>query len=386
MRKIFLLIALIFLATSSVPVTAQTSAPPAQLDVLCLPGVYLTDPQDCLPLGPSAYLTRMASLGLTFPILPVPARAPDSELSIIPYQYAVLGETATPVYPTLSDAVAGQNAFRVIEAGRLRYVSYIDYADTDNGRFFELRAGGWVRVSSRVSIPHSYPGGVEIVHTPYNSFGWVLPFAPSIETRRTPGYASTDFTGHLINQYELVQVYATTNADGVEWYMVAPDEWLEGRMVGRVIPNVMPPEGVTNGRWIEINLFEQTLAVYDNYQLVYATLIATGMEPYYTRPGLFPIYEKLETTDMLGAFEADRSDFYYLEYVPWTMYYDRLRALHGAYWRTAFGFPQSHGCVNLSPIDAHWLFDWTIEGDWIYVWDPSGRTPTDPSYYGEGGA
>ena len=89
---------------------------------------------------------------------------------------------------------------------------------------------------------------------------------------------------------------------------------------------------------------------------------------------------------MMGAFEADRSDFYYLEDVPYTMYYDQLRALHGAYWRTAFGFPQSHGCINLAPADARWLFEWAVEGDWVYVWDPSGETPTDPNYYGEGGA
>jgi hypothetical protein len=39
---------------------------------------------------------------------------------------------------------------------------------------------------------------------------------------------------------------------------------------------------------------------------------------------------------MQGAFEADRSDFYYLEDVPWTMYYDQARAIHTAYWRTSF--------------------------------------------------
>ena len=84
--------------------------------------------------------------------------------------------------------------------------------------------------------------------------------------------------------------------------------------------------------------------------------------------------------------ERNTSNFYYLENVPWTMYFDKARALHGAYWRARMGYPQSHGCVNLTPGDAHWLFDWAKIGDWVYVHDPSGQTPTDPSFYGNGGA
>jgi hypothetical protein len=34
-------------------------------------------------------------------------------------------------------------------------------------------------------------------------------------------------------------------------------------------------------------------------------------------------------------------------------------ALHGAYWHDNWGNPQSGGCINLAPIDAKWLFDFT---------------------------
>jgi hypothetical protein len=34
-------------------------------------------------------------------------------------------------------------------------------------------------------------------------------------------------------------------------------------------------------------------------------------------------------------------------------------ALHAAFWHQRFGRVRSHGCVNLAPADAHWLFDWT---------------------------
>ena len=153
-----------------------------------------------------------------------------------------------------------------------------------------------------------------------------------------------------------------------------------------MVPNPEPPAGVENGRWIEINLYEQTVAVYDQRRLVYATLLSSGLPGWWTRPGLFQIYVKLEADTMRGAFEPDRADFYYLEDVPWTMYFDESRALHGAYWHNGFGYPRSHGCVNLAPGDARWIFDWARDGDWVYVWDPSGKTPQDPDLYTAGGA
>lgn len=382
----FLLIQGIGSFSLSEPKPAQVLNPYTSNYSLCLPGIYRIDPQDCLPLGPSAYLTQLAGEGISLPLISLPSRPIDNSLGTLQYSYALLGDGPTKVYASLQDAMAGKNEVSVIEAGRLRYVAYVDFTETASGRFFNLTDGTWVAVSSRVSIPHSYPGGVALSRTPLNSFGWILPFASSVETKRTPGYDLKDYTGHSINQYGMVQVYSTRTVNNEEWDLIAPDEWVESRYIGKVTPNTTPPPGVENGRWIDVNLYEQTLAVYDHNELIYATLIASGVEPFFTRPGLFQIQRKLVSTTMSGSFTADRSDFYYLEEVPWTMYYDHARALHGAYWRTAFGYPQSHGCVNLSPADAHWLFNWANVGDWVYVWDPSGHTPTDPSYYGEGGA
>jgi len=355
-------------------------------DLLCLPGVYLVDPQDCSPLGSSGYITQLALQGMHLPLVPLPSRPIDASLGELPFSYALLGDGPTKVYASLQDAMHDVHPIRTIETGKLRYVSYVDYKDTDAGRFFLLYDDTWVQVSSRVSVPHSFPGGINFSSAPLNPFGWVLPFAANIPTKRTPGYSVDDYTGQSVDQYQIVQVYATELVNDEEWDLIAPDQWVDGRYLGKVNPSTPHPPGVENGRWIEVNLFEQTLSVYDQGKLVFATLIASGLDPFFTKPGLFQIQDKLDSTLMSGSFAEDRSDYYYLEDVPWTMYYDHARALHGAYWRTAFGFPQSHGCVNLSPADSHWLYDWANVGDWVYVWDPSGNTPTDPSYYGEGGA
>ena len=172
----------------------------------------------------------------------------------------------------------------------------------------------------------------------------------------------------------------------LEWLMIGPNEWINHRSLSRVIPNYEKPLGVESDRWIEINLYEQVMLVHEGDRIVYATLIATGVDPFFTQPGIFEIYRKIDHEYMRGSFEADRSDYYYLEDVPYIMYFDQARALHGAYWHTLFGYQRSHGCVNLSIADSRWLFDWANMGDTVYVWDPSGKTPTDPEYYGAGGA
>ena len=39
------------------------------------------------------------------------------------------------------------------------------------------------------------------------------------------------------------------------------------------------------------------------------------------------------------------------------MHFKPRYAMHGAFWHWGFGHPASHGCVNLSPVDARYVFD-----------------------------
>ncbi len=390
MKQISKLLTVLFLMLSlspAWPASAENSLLPEDNSgaVLCQPGVYLQSPGDCIPLGPSETLTRLAQMGMEYPQRPLPASKPGPDLNALPYQYyKVDASTGTGFYPSLEAAIARQGANRILPSGRLLYVVYATRIDTDRqGTYFLLPSGNYMPGDGSTAQVASSFQGLEFHATPRNAFGWV------INPSGGPVYAQPNRTQPVLRtlgRFDVVQVYSRQTIEGVEWALIGPDEWVEERLLGVVTPNPIPPEGVTNGRWIDVNLAEQTLAVYDESRLVFATLVTTGIEPFYTRPGLFPIYKKLETENMQGAFEADRSDFYYLENVPWTMYFDKARALHGAYWGTLFGYAASHGCVNLSVGDSKWLFLWAEEGDWVWVHDPSGQTPTDPSYYGDGGA
>jgi hypothetical protein len=63
--------------------------------------------------------------------------------------------------------------------------------------------------------------------------------------------------------------------------------------------------------------------------------------------------------------------WYHIAEVPWTMYYRKYYAIHGAYWHEEFGNRRSHGCTNLAPADAYWLFHWALPRrpqDWHSVY------------------
>ena len=72
--------------------------------------------------------------------------------------------------------------------------------------------------------------------------------------------------------------------------------------------------------------------------------------------GTFRIHTKHITVTMDGDEAGDAFD---LRDVPFVQYFNEGYALHAAYWHDDFGTPRSHGCVNLAPLDAAWLFRWT---------------------------
>ncbi len=127
------------------------------------------------------------------------------------------------------------------------------------------------------------------------------------------------------------------------------------------------PQGLPKGlepweRWIDVSLAKQMLVAYDGTRPVYVTLVSTGRkgskdEPYDTPTGRWRINSKHVSTTMDGNSASDGN--YSIQDVPWTMFFYGSYALHGAFWHRGFGAVRSHGCVNLGPSDARWLFQWT---------------------------
>ncbi len=116
-------------------------------------------------------------------------------------------------------------------------------------------------------------------------------------------------------------------------------------------------------RWIDVSIANQTLVGYEGTKPVYATLVSTGEagldNPETTKStvvGEFRIFAKHVTTTMSSAVVGEEFE---LKDIPFVQYFQDGYALHAAYWHDDFGVPRSHGCINLSPEDARWLFSWT---------------------------
>lgn len=117
------------------------------------------------------------------------------------------------------------------------------------------------------------------------------------------------------------------------------------------------PDGVADDEpWVHVDLSEQTLVLYRGDAPLFATLVSTGVEGHETPTGVFEIRRKHITDTMSNLGPDAGDDRYSIEDVPWTQYFDGAIALHTAFWHTGFGLPRSHGCVNMTPHDAHYVF------------------------------
>ncbi len=151
-------------------------------------------------------------------------------------------------------------------------------------------------------------------------------------------------------------VETITIKDG-KTYIVGPDGQALLRDEIRLAEKIERPSGIPeNAKWIHINLAEQTLVAYENDRPVLATLVSSGLDTHATPTGTWQIERRYLTKTMSGP-DPDHGVYEVAE-VPWTMYYYGNYAIHGAYWHNMFGEKRSHGCTNIPPADARWLFRW----------------------------
>jgi hypothetical protein len=181
---------------------------------------------------------------------------------------------------------------------------------------------------------------------------------------------------------ERFDVHEIETRGAYRWIRVSgEDEWIRGEDVA--LPEISaPPKELTlpRERWIDISLATQTLVAYEGDKPVYATLVSTGRGTpgSVTTTGTFRVWVKIRSSTMDNIERDDVSRHYSMDEVPYVQFFSKDIALHAAYWHRDFGKKRSHGCVNLSPLDAKALFDFTFPS-LPPAWRAVYPTPRDPA-------
>lgn len=224
---------------------------------------------------------------------------------------------------------------------------------------------------------YAYSGGIQPVRTVLNqprqislagALGEVS--VPFTDARLEPDLSAEVVYRLYYESVHWVKASAVHAANGSLWYALFDDKFQQLYYVPGIHIRLIPDselaplsQHVSNGdKRIEVNLPDQLLMAYEANRLVYATRVATGGRlrsgTYTTPEGEYITYHKRPTRHMAAGDLA--SSGFDLPGVPWVTYIkENGTSFHGTYWHNDYGRPRSHGCINMTPQAAKWLYRWT---------------------------
>jgi hypothetical protein len=287
--------------------------------------------------------------------------APDGAAALppspdgLPYRYHFVGPDGSFGYRALQTAEDGVPDTQLLKGFG---VAVMRVGNNPEGTPFGLTTEGWwvpMRDLSPVQ-PLLFHGrelagslAVAWVVTP-NALGSRAPEKPKDRTLK-------------LKQFQELSVLEEHVSSGRRWFRYDQDSWLSDRDA-RAPTHADPPSELRPGeRWIDVDVASQVLTAYVGERPVFATLVSTGRgadgSELATPRGTHRLWVKLETSNMGNLDDASATENYAIQAVPWVMYFEHGYGLHGTFWHRDFGNKHSHGCVNLTPLDAERLFSWT---------------------------
>ena len=267
---------------------------------------------------------------------------------LLPHRYALTRSAIA--YASVEDALADRGGRALSGEFGLRTLAIENRA----GRTFVRTSRGWLERSKvRMSNPSPFVG---------------IPIKDNLKTRRL-GFVVADSaplvdglgraTGTTLPRLSAFSaplgpgiringslIWSFSNTNGITY--VRDDDIVFVDVAER------PASVGEDERWLDISLAKQLLVAYEGDRPVYATLVSTARTA--TPEGLFTIKKKRGVVPMRST--AKYNNEYHLD-TPWVMTLEGRIAMHAAYWHDEFGTARSHGCVNLSPADARYLWEFT---------------------------
>jgi L,D-transpeptidase catalytic domain len=109
-----------------------------------------------------------------------------------------------------------------------------------------------------------------------------------------------------------------------------------------------------NEKWIRISLNNWTLVTYIGDKPIFATLISVGPT---TPTGIYPIKKKIREATMGTGRHGSYA--YKIFKVPFSQHLVKSIYIHASFGHDSFGSHWSQNCINVTPKDALYLFQWT---------------------------
>lgn len=230
--------------------------------------------------------------------------------------------------------------------------------------------GGYV-YSSNVIPMQPYTTPLPVVEDVGEWGVWAQVVAPWSDSLKAPR-AGADPMYRLYYDSVHHVIQAQQADDGAWWYQINDaryDElyWAQAAHLRVIAPEELAPINPDGeDKRVEINLTTMYLYAYEGDVEAHRAQVAVGntffwedgtVDYFDTPTGSFRVMLKSPSRHMgsrgtLGSFDYPG--------VPWcTFFHEKGLALHGTYWHNDYGTRRSHGCVNLRPADALWVYRWT---------------------------
>jgi lipoprotein-anchoring transpeptidase ErfK/SrfK len=247
---------------------------------------------------------------------------------VVPITEVIEGEPGNPFNTTW---------YRIGNEG-YTYSGWLQPVETNyNHPFFEVGEGQVGEITVPHSLPRLYPDtrARKFYRLYYQTTHWVKGISVNRE-EKSIWYEAYDFHLHYsyyIPAYDL---------------RIVPDKELSP-----LSPQV--PEALKS---ILVDLATQTVTAFESETPVMMSRCSSGAGNTKTPLGEFRTYHKGPSVHMTNEGD-DEAGIYDLPGVPWVSFFTGTGiAFHGTYWHNDYGRPRSHGCVNLPPADAKFIYRW----------------------------
>jgi lipoprotein-anchoring transpeptidase ErfK/SrfK len=165
-----------------------------------------------------------------------------------------------------------------------------------------------------------------------------------------------------------------TDEQGQVYYRVNPNYyggvdmfWVPAEAFRPILPEeIQPIHPEVENKRIVVDNISQTLSCFEGDTEVFYCRVSTGakfdylgnpVDKWSTPLGQHQVSRKYISLQMSGGTTGAGYD---LPGIGWTsIFVTGGVAIHSTFWHNDYGVPRSHGCVNVRPQDAKWIFRWT---------------------------